>query len=97
MEDAMETTRRMHEQLSRQRSGSHMGRTTRTAGYAAAALLVCLLAGGAAYWVDFSRQADAAARAQSAPQANGPSADFEYFPGQYVNQAKEAEPHIQAF
>ena len=24
-------------------------------------------------------------------------ASFEYFPAQYVNQAKEAEPHIQAF
>jgi hypothetical protein len=56
-----------------------------------------VLAGGAAYWIDFTRQADAAARAQSQPQANGPSAEFEYFPSQYVNQAKEAEPHIQAY
>jgi hypothetical protein len=93
----METTRRMNEQLSRQRSGSHSRRTTRTAGYAAAALLVCVVAAGAAYWVDFSRQADAAARAQSESQAYRPSADFEYFPSQYVNQAKEAEAHIQAF
>lgn len=92
----METHRRMNEYLSRQYSGSR-SRATRTAGYAAAALLVCVLAGGAAFWVDFTRQADAAARAQSQPQANGPSADFEYFPSQYVNQAKEAELHIQAY
>jgi hypothetical protein len=93
----MQTYRRMNEQLSRQCSGSRSRRAPRTAGYAAAALLVCVLAGGAAYWVDFTRQADAAAGTQSGPQANDPSAAFEYFPSQYVNQAKEAEPHIQAY
>ena len=93
----MQTMRRMDQQLTRESSGSR-SRATRTTGYAAAALLlVCVLAGGAAYWVDFARQADAAARAQSQPHANGPSAEFEYFPSQYVNQAKEAEPHIQAY
>jgi hypothetical protein len=93
----METNRCMNEQLSRQRSDSRSRRTPRTAGYAAAALLVCVLAGGAAYWVDFTQQADAAARAQSEPQAYRPTAHFEYFPSQYVNQAKEAEAHIQAY
>ena len=90
-------TNRMNEQFSRQYSGSRSGRTPRMAGSAAAALLVCMVAGGAAYWVDFTRHADAVARVQSEPQAQAPSADFEYFPSQYVNQAKEVEPHIQAY
>jgi type VI protein secretion system component VasF len=93
----MQTNDRMNEQLSHQGSGSRAGRTPRTAGYAAAALLVCMLAAGVLYWVDFTRQADAAARAQSEPQPKGSSADFEYFPSLYVNQGKEAEPHIQAY
>jgi hypothetical protein len=93
----MQTNRLMNEQLSRQYAGLGSRNTSRTAGYAGAALLVCLLAAGAAYWVDFTQPADAAARATSEPQANAPTAAFEYFPSQYVNQAKEAEPHIQAY
>ena len=88
---------RMNEQFSRQCSCPRSGRTPRTAGYAAAALLVCMLVGGAAYWVDFTRHAEAVARMPFEAQSEAPSADFEYFPSQNVNQAKEAEPHIQAY
>ena len=35
--------------------------------------------------------------AQSAPEMITFPAESYYFPAQYVNQAKELEPHIQAF
>jgi hypothetical protein len=65
--------------------------------YFGSAILLAVLVSGAAYWIDFSRSADAAARAQAQTQESGTPAQFEYFPGQYVNQAKEREEHIQAF
>ena len=34
---------------------------------------------------------------ESAPQDTRVAAAFEYFPAQYVNQATEVSPHIEAF
>jgi hypothetical protein len=62
---------------------------------AAAVGLVVLLVGGAEWSHRDAATDQAAAQPESAAQAE-PTA-FDYFPAQYLNQAKEVEEHIQAF
>lgn len=69
----------------------HIGRSV------GAALVFTVLTISVAYWTEFSREADAARRAPADSQVSISPAPFEYFPDQYVNQAKQSEEHIQAF
>jgi hypothetical protein len=54
-------------------------------------VVLCAAAIGVTAWPP----AQSTTAAQSAPETT--PADSSYFPAQYVNQAKELEPHIQAF
>ena len=58
--------------------------------------LAVLLVGGAQW-----SQRDAVTAQETAPQSKAEAqvepTTFDYFPAQYVNQAKEVEEHIQAF
>jgi hypothetical protein len=82
------------ESASRQGAGRLSG--SRLQVIAAAVGLAVLLVGGAR-WSD--RDAGPAQQAAVQPMAAAqaePTA-FDYFPDQYVNQAREVEEHIQAF
>lgn len=72
-------------------------RTSRLQIIAAAVGLAVLLAGGASTLPQSGsdRANDAAEQPKAAAQAEPTT--FDYFPAQYVNQATEAEEHIQAF
>jgi len=75
---------------------ANLPRTSRIRVIAAAVGLTLLLVGGARWFHrDAGTAQEAAAQPQTATQAE--TGTFDYFPGQYVNQAKEAEEHIQAF
>jgi hypothetical protein len=60
-------------------------------------LIIVALALGTAQWVQSSVDATAADAAQRISPVSPAAGQFEYFPSQYVNQAKQAEEHIQAF
>ena len=73
-------------------------KSSQIARFVAPALLIAAAAAGVAYWGDFPRDAGAAARGSaSAEAAASVPAPFEYFPAQYVNQAKEAEQPVPSF
>ena len=55
--------------------------------------LVAVLAAAVTAWPP----AQSTTAAPSAPEMITIPAESHYFPAQYVNQAKEIEPHIQAF
>ena len=59
------------------------------------ACLMLLL--GAVHWVGSGRYAPAVSAAQPEQAVGGAAASSDYFPAQYVNQAKEAGEDIQAF
>jgi hypothetical protein len=48
-------------------------------------------------WTPSGQAAAEAEGVSHPPQIGDASLPFEYFPAQYVNQAKEPEEHIQAF
>ena len=59
---------------------------------AAVIVLAALVAAGLQW-----QYGDAGPVRETAAQPHAESVGFDYFPGQYVNQAKEAEEHIPAF
>ena len=63
---------------------------------AAAVGLAVLLVGGAR-WSHRDEGTAQEASAQPTAAAQAEPTTFDYFPAQYVNQAKEVEEHIQAF
>jgi hypothetical protein len=77
--------------------GTRSARARRIGRSVGTALVFAVLTIGVAYWAKFSTEADAASRAAADSQVSISPAPFEYFPDQYVNQAKQAEEHIQAF
>jgi hypothetical protein len=61
------------------------------------AVIVAAVLLGAAVGRALPTKPEAGAAAQSIPSAPETAGSFQYFPSQYVNQATEAEEHIQAF
>ena len=55
------------------------------------------LAFGAVQWVHSGRDGAAIDTAQQKAEVSTAVGQFEYFPAQHVNQAKQPEEHIQAF
>ena len=49
------------------------------------------------YWAKFSIEADAATRPDVAPEVAVSGVAFEYFPDQYVNQARDREEPVPTF
>ena len=73
-------------------------KSSKIARFVVPALFVAAAGAGVAYWSDFSGNAGAAAHASApAEAAASVSAPFEYFPAQYVNQAKESEQPVPSF
>lgn len=71
-------------------------RTSRLRIIAAVVGLAVLLVGGAK-WSQLDAEPAQEAAAQPKAEAQAGPATIDYFPAQYVNQAKEVEEHIQAF
>jgi hypothetical protein len=69
----------------------------RLAGQVGPWVLFAILMVGGVHWTEFNREADAAGRVEVISAASTSAPDFEYFPHQYVNQAKRYEEHVQAF
>ena len=63
----------------------------------AAVIGLVMLAGGGARWAQLDEGSAKKAVVPAVPEAQAETAATEYFPAQYVNQAKEPEEHIQAF
>lgn len=76
--------------------GSGDPRTSRLRIIAAVIGLAVLLVGGAR-WSHRDAGTEQQAAAQPKAEAQAEPTKFDYFPAQYVNQAKEVEEHIQAF
>src|SRR5688500_16177711 len=64
---------------------------------AAALVLLCVLLLSVTTWVVNDVKSTHASTTVEAAAAAHPAPDFEYFPSRYVNQATDAEEHIQAF
>ena len=76
--------------------GSGDPQTSRLRIIAAVVGLVVLLA-GSVRWSQLNAGTAQEAAPQPKAEAQVEPATFDYFPAQYVNQAKEVEDHIQAF
>lgn len=63
----------------------------------AIAVLAIALLVAAAEWMQPDRGSEQRVASPEAKGDSSVSAEFEYFPDKYVNQAKDPEEHIQAF
>ena len=72
-------------------------RRTRHPVAVAIAILAAVLLLVAARWTHFDEAGGQPSAKAEVRQSGDGSAKFEYFPDQYVNQAKDPEEHIQAF
>ena len=82
--------------ISKQARAARAAHVVLIARYISPVILFSVLMIGGAHWA-VTREADAASRAEAASEATPATAPSEYFPHQYVNQAQQAEDHIQAF